>query len=148
MPDKNADLRDLYNALAPDPDALTAEEVAAELEGAEDEAAELRALIGERAQTLARDLRKNGFAAPPVLKDIAETLADTTTLPRDETLARTRAAARFADMERTKPVPRDYELLEAARKGKGELTQKDRDLLDAEAEELRKELDAERDAEK
>jgi len=148
MPNKNADPRDVYEALAPDPDALTPEEVAAELEGAEDEAAELRALIGERAQALARDLRKHGVAAPPVLKDLADTLADTTTLPRDESLARTRAAARIADIERRKPVPRGYELLEAARKGRGELSTKDRALLDEEADELRKELDAEHDEEK
>lgn len=148
MTDKNPDLRDLYDALAPDPDELTPEEVAAELEGAEDEAAGLRSLIAERAEGLARELRKNGIAAPPVLKDLAETLSDTTTLPRDEKLARTRAAARIADMERRKPVAPGYELLEAARKGRAELTKKDRDLLDAEADELRKELDGEHDEKK
>jgi hypothetical protein len=93
-------------------------------------------------------LRKGGIAAPPVLKDLMETLVDTTALPRDESLARTRATARIADLERRKLIAPGYELLEAARKGPGELTTKDRDLLDAETEELRNEIDAEHDEKK
>jgi hypothetical protein len=148
MPDKNPSLRDLYDALAPDTDALTHEEVAAELEGSEAEAAELRALIADRAQSLARDLRKNGIAAPPVLKDLVDTLDGTTALPREEKLAQARAASRITDLEQRKPVPRNFELLEAARKGRGELTSKDRELLDSEADDLRKEIDTEHGEEK
>lgn len=148
MADKNNDMRDLYDALLPDPDQLTADEVADELADAEDEATALRVLLADRARALAAELRKNGIPAPPVLKDLAETLTDSTTLPRDEALARKRAAGRVEDLERRKPVARGYELLEAARKGPGELTKEDRDLLDAEAEELRKDIDAEHDKKK
>jgi len=51
-------------------------------------------------------------------------------------------------LERRNPIARGYELLGAARKGPGELTKQHRDLLDAEAEELRKDIDAEHDKKK
>ncbi len=145
MRDKKPDVRDLYDSLAPDPDDMTLEDVAEELSGAEHEAAALRASVADLARTLATDLRKAGIPAPPVVKDVIETLSDTTTLPRDETLARSRAASRIADLELRRPVPDSYEILEAARKGPGELSKEDRALLDAEAEGLRKEIDAEHD---
>lgn len=148
MRDKKNDLRDLYDALLPDADPMTADEVSEELAGADEEAAALRAMVAERARGLATELRKQGIPAPPVLKDLTETLTDSTALPRDEVLARTRAAARIVGLERPKPITRGYELLEAARKGPGELTKEDRDLLDAEAEDLRKEIDSDHDEKK
>jgi hypothetical protein len=145
MREKKLDLPALYTALGADPDDMTPEDVAEELAGADGEAAALRSTVAEMARSLGADLRKAGIAAPPVLKDVTETLADTTSLPRDEKLARSRAANRIADLERRRPVPKAYELLEAARKGKGEVSSEDRALLDEEADDLRKEIDAEHD---
>ncbi|MEA2236114.1 MAG: hypothetical protein QOC81_838 [Thermoanaerobaculia bacterium] len=145
MGDKKSDLRDLYDALAVNPDDMTPEDVAEELEGAASEAAALRSSVAEMARSLGAELRKAGIAAPPVLKDVAETLTDTTILPREEKLARPRAANRFANLERRRPVPEAYELLEAARKGPGELSPEDRALLDNETDDFRKEIDAEHD---
>ena len=69
----------------------------------------------------------------------------TDALPADEKLARGRAAGRLSELESRRPIPKDYELLEAARKGPGELASEDEDLLNKEAEDLRREIDAEHD---
>jgi hypothetical protein len=145
MREKKSDVPALYASLGADPGDMTPKDVAEELVGAESEAAALRSTVAEMARSLGAALRKAGIAAPPVLKDVGDTLGDTTTLPRDEKLARPRAANRIADLERRRPVPKTYELLEAARKGKGELSPEDRALLDHEADDLRKEIDAEHD---
>jgi hypothetical protein len=145
MRNKKSDDGDLYDAFLLDPETMSEEDVADELAGAGDAAAALRERIAEMAKTLGADLRKAGIAAPPFLKDIPATLAVTDALPADEKLARSRAAGRLADLERRHTIPEKYELLEAARKGPGELASEDRDLLDAEAEDLRREVDTEHD---
>lgn len=145
MKDKKVDAAEQYEAFVLGPDAMSDEDVAAELSDVDAEAAALRESVAEMARTLASDLRKAGIAAPPFLKEVATTLGNSDALPSDEKLARTRAAARLADLERRRPIPKNYELLEAARKGPGELAAEDEALLNAEAEDLRREIDAEHD---
>lgn len=145
MKDKKPDAGEQYDAFLLGPEAMTEEEAAAELSGADAEAAAFRESVAEMAKTLAADLRKSGIAAPPFLKDVAATLANTDALPSDEKLARSRAAGRLADLERRRPIPKNYQLLEAARKGPGELDSEDEELLNTEAQDLRREIDGEHD---
>jgi len=145
MRDKKPDTRELYDAFLIDPENMSDDDAAAELAGDEDAAAALRARVAAMAQTLGADLRRAGIPAPPVLKDVAAMLVSSDVLPPDEKLARSRASARLADLERKQSVPRNYELLEAARKGPGELAPEDEDLLEHEAEDLRREIDGEHD---
>lgn len=145
MTSKKPDDRDQYDAFVLGPDEMTSAEAADELSDNDAAAAALRERVAQMAKTLAADLRKAGIAAPPFLKEVAATLANSDALPADERLARSRAAGRLADLEQRRPIPKDYELLEAARKGSGELASEDEDLLNAEAEDLRREIDAEHD---
>jgi hypothetical protein len=145
MRDKKPDPSEVYEAFLLDPGTMGPEDIQAELSADNAGAAALREQLAELAKKLGADLRKAGIAAPPFLKDVAATLAVTDALPADEKLARGRAAGRLSELEGRRPIPKDYELLEAARKGPGELASEDEDLLNKEAEDLRREIDAEHD---
>lgn len=146
---KNKKQRDPLEAaiesLVPDPESMNRADAEAELESVDLQS--LHARIRETAQQLSRELRANGIAAPPVLRDVIDTFNTASdALPKDLGLAAARASQRLADIEQKKRIGRDYELLEAARKRRGELSEKDRALLDEEAADLKREIDAEDDS--
>jgi hypothetical protein len=129
----------------PDPEALTDKDVDDILSGAATSPSDLHRRVAESARSLGARLRKSNIPAPPVLRDVIDALSDSDSLPHDLQLAKTRAAKRMVDLEQRDALDSTYRLQEAARKGPGELSEKDQRLLDTEKEDFMRELDEEND---
>lgn len=135
-------LEELLDAILPNVEELSSEEVDAVLADDGDLLRETRAALRDSALELAAAHRSRGHAAPKALTRFAEAMDDRPNLSADPAAAESKAMSLMRSLAAkiTSPLGQ-LQLLEAYRKGDEEFSQRDRELLDAATARLKKKLE-------
>ena len=134
-------LEGLMAALLPDIEKMPLEEVDSLLAESGCDLRAIRKSLHTTATDLAASYRRNGQAAPKALVTFAEAMDDRPNLPRDSKAAEAKAAGLIRQLGQVFRVPAGQpRILEAYRKGEGDLSDRDRATLDGAAAKLKKKL--------
>lgn len=140
--DKSKNEEQILDALLPDIENMSRDEVDELVVATGVDLRALRARLRDAARGIAADLRKNGKAAPRYLTRAIEALDDSETLPVSSDVAALAKAKEVIQRFRTpQPVPKAAKLLKAARVTPTSPNVEDTDTAEKLAEDLRREIE-------